>query len=149
MLFHRAQVAYTLLVKGLIRYWTRRGIIDKRKVLVRVSDFGSIWHMDDNANAVEDGIYLEDDFRLQAYQYMVKESYDQRIIRISKRMVSEQRDTTNFHVYFKCEQCDYLPHCIKSIDLGWKKHGYFRPFLRCLVKQNFPFVQRISSIWIR
>ena len=33
-------------------------------------------------------------------------------------MVLEHRDTTNFHVYFKCEQCDYLPHCIKSIDLG-------------------------------
>lgn len=123
MLFHRAQVAfYTLLVEGLIRYWTRRGIIDKRKVLVRVSNVGSIWHMDDNANAVEDGTYLEDDFRLQAYQYMVKEFMTNELLEFPKRMVSEHRDTTNFHVYFKCEQCDYLPHCIKSIDLSLEKN---------------------------
>ena len=123
MLFHRAQVAfYTLLVEGLIRYWTRRGIIDKRKVLVRVSNFGSIWHMDDNASAVEEGTYVEDDFRLKAYQYMVKEFMTNELLEFPKRMVSENRDTTNFHVYFKCEQCDYLPHCIKSIDLGLKEN---------------------------
>ena len=86
MLFHRAQVAfYTLLVEGLIRYWTRRGIIDKRKVLVRVSNFGSIWHMDDNANAVEDGTYLEDDFRLQSYQYMVKEFMTNELLEFPKK----------------------------------------------------------------
>ena len=45
MLFHRAQVAfYTLLVEGLIRYWTRRGIIDKERcwyVSITLAPFGT------------------------------------------------------------------------------------------------------------
>src|SRR5262249_41924277 len=25
-------------------------------------------------------------------------------------------DQTFFHIYFKCEQCAYLPHCVQAID---------------------------------
>jgi len=25
-------------------------------------------------------------------------------------------DETFFHLYFKCEQCDSIDHCLKSID---------------------------------
>ena len=117
MLFHKAQVAfYTLLIQGLIQYWTRKRMYDTKKVRIKVDVMGSIWHMDDNPNAVEEGSYARDDFEIQAYEHMVKDFMTHEMLQFAKRIVDEEQDTTKFHVYFKCEQCKFMPHCIKSID---------------------------------
>ena len=35
--------------------------------------------------------------------------------RLATLPVTPERDDTNFHLYFKCEQCRYLPHCSKAV----------------------------------
>ena len=116
MLFHRAQVAfYALLIEGLILNWTRRRLYDVKNVEIKIDAMGSIWHMDDSPDAVQTGAYVASDFRLKAYHHMVKQFCLNELVAMPKKKVVFE-DSTQFHLYYKCEQCEFLPECLSSIQ---------------------------------
>src|SRR5262249_1934814 len=54
-------------------------------------------------------------FRLKGYQAQVADFLRGPLARIARTSVTPVRDDTRFHLYFKCEQCDYLPHCEQTV----------------------------------
>ena len=59
--------------------------------------------------------------------------YDQRIASIE--LFPKNRTHPNY-VYFKCEQCDYMPHCSKAIDVSKKNKMDISAIAGMSVKQK-------------
>jgi hypothetical protein len=105
--FHKAQVAfYSLLLESLLQDLGVPG---------RVSEYGEIWCLPP-ASSGDDGLYQPDKFRLAPYQRLVVDFFQHEVRALSRKVVTAQSDTTFFHIYFKCEQCEYLRHCCNSIS---------------------------------
>lgn len=105
--FHKAQVAfYAELLEKLL--------VDLRVPGV-ISSQGEIWCIKEGTLA-DEGIHRSEVFDLQPYRRLVKDFFSRELLTISQKEVSHYRDDTFFHIYYKCEQCQYLPHCIKSIN---------------------------------
>lgn len=105
--FHKAQVAfYALLLQG---------ILADLGVAAEVDTQGAVWHIRPGSRLV-DGEIEEAAFPLRPYLRLVEEFLKRDAPRIATRRVFAGIDETFFHIYFKCEQCDYLIHCRRAID---------------------------------
>ncbi len=106
-LFHKIQVAYySLLLDAVLREAGLASAVDA---------VGEIWHFDPQASPGE-VLWQSTPFRLKGYQAQVADFLRGPLDRIAHTTVSPDRDDTRFHLYFKCEQCDYLSHCLRTVD---------------------------------
>lgn len=106
-MFHKTQVAfYVRLLETVLADIGAPGVVN--------SDTGYIWRFPDNGQAGGSD-YFPDPFKLEPYLRMVDDFFHATLPGISAKTVSPQKDDTFFHVYFKCEQCDYLEHCSKEV----------------------------------
>ena len=105
--FHKAQVAF---YSELLACVLKESGID-----AACSTRGEIWHIPSDGTA--DGHeYAVEEFDLEPYVRMVREFCQVVLPRIERSRVDRGRDETFFHIYFKCEQCDFLPHCESKIS---------------------------------
>lgn len=105
--FHKTQVAfYALLLEALLK---ERGLPGE------VSAEGQIWRIPDDGSAEGDEWEI-DRFSLEPYLRLVRDFCSNTLAEIAAKRVEPGRDETFFHVYFKCEQCSYLPHCGQAIS---------------------------------
>jgi predicted RecB family nuclease len=105
--FHKAQVAfYSLLLESLLQDLGAPG---------NLSEHGEIWCLPPGSTG-DDGSYQADKFRLAPYQRLVIDFFKHEVRALSKKVVTAESDTTFFHIYFKCEQCEYLRHCSSAIS---------------------------------
>lgn len=104
--FHKTQVAYYALLL--------RQIMSERRVEGRVSPYGEIWRVPDDGSA-EGAEHQVERFALAPYIRLVEAFVGRTLPTIAAKEVSPARDATFFHVYFKCEQCSYLTHCMGQI----------------------------------
>lgn len=105
--FHKTQVAYYAILLS--------QVLSERKIEGTVSPFGEIWRIPDDGDASGDA-YQIDSFPLAPYIRLVESFVGQTLPKIAAREVSPGTDETFFHLYFKCEQCAYLTHCLTAID---------------------------------
>lgn len=107
--FHKTQVAfYALLLRAVLSELGIAGIVDAQ---------GEIWCIPDDGDAEGDAWAIEE-FALAPYLRLVEDFCAVTLPAIAEKIVSPGRDETFFHVYFKCEQCAYLPHCIEAVGEG-------------------------------
>lgn len=104
--FHRAQVAFYARVL--------QGMLGDLGIDATVDPEGEIWHIQAGSRLV-DGLHDPAHFKLRPYLRLVDEFLRHDAPRIANTKVSG-RDETFFHIYFKCEQCDYLGHCRDEIE---------------------------------
>lgn len=104
-LFHKAQVAFYALVL--------RSTLAELGLQSAVAEEGEIWHLTNKTPGVS---YVPESFRLRSYEHLVLDFFRNKVPLLAKQQVSKERDSTFFHIYYKCEQCDYLAHCRKSIE---------------------------------
>jgi hypothetical protein len=105
--FHKTQVAfYARMLEA---------ILIEQKIAHQIDPVGSIWRIPDLGNA-ENGEWQEDDFALTPYLRLVDDFCERVLPKIAEKQVKPHIDETFFHIYFKCEQCAYLPHCSSAID---------------------------------
>jgi len=105
-LFHRAQVAfYSLILRGMLKELGVDGDL---------SEMGQVWRLAD-----EEGRYQgwkPEFFPLRNYESMVEDFFRREVPVFASRRVTPRQDQTRFHIYFKCEQCQFLTHCRKAIE---------------------------------
>jgi hypothetical protein len=105
--FHKAQVAfYARLLQGMLA---------DLGVDAKVDPNGEVWHIR-TGTMVAEGFAEPAVFPLKPYLGLVDEFLRRDVPRIASRTVAASFDDTFFHIYFKCEQCDYLSHCRKAIE---------------------------------
>lgn len=105
--FHKAQVAFYALLL--------RGTLADLGIDATVDATGAVWHIREGTRLAE-GLVEPANFPLKPYIRLVEEFLKRDAPRIAKRKVVANLDETFFHIYFKCEQCDYLIHCRKAIE---------------------------------
>ncbi len=107
--FHKTQVAwYALMLESLIVEHGLSAVVDPE---------AQIWHLPGPGapdHALTD--WTVTPFNLPSHRAAVLDWAHRRLPRLAARRVERGRDETEYHVYFKCEQCDFLPHCYKSIS---------------------------------
>jgi hypothetical protein len=105
--FHKVQVAfYALMLEGMLNHLGLPGRIDPTAYIWRLKD-------DDDGST---GVMQEDPFALASYIELVKDFFRRKAAFLAGVKVGPGEDETFFHLYFKCEQCAYLDHCVKSIS---------------------------------
>jgi predicted RecB family nuclease len=105
--FHKTQVAfYVLLLQQKLAELGAPG---------RIDSLGEIWHIPEDGSAESDAWQI-DEFALAPYLRLVEDFCRNTLPMIASKKVAPGRDETFFHVYFKCEQCAYLPHCIEAVS---------------------------------
>lgn len=104
--FHKTQVAFYALLL--------RAMLDELGVTATVEAEGEIWRIPDDGDA-EGDVAAEMKFVLKPYVRLVEDFCLTTLPAIASKVVIPGRDDTFFHVYFKCEQCSYLPHCIAAV----------------------------------
>jgi hypothetical protein len=105
--FHKTQVAYYALLL--------RAVLGERGIDGEVSPKGEIWRIADDGSA-EGADHHVEEFNLAPYVRLVEEFVKRTLPAIGAKEVSPRHDATFFHVYFKCEQCSYLTHCLGEIS---------------------------------
>lgn len=113
--FHKTQVAFYVLML--------RAILDEMGIPGRVDPVGEIWHIPSDGDAEGDRCQI-DEFSLAPYLRLVEDFCRTTLPSIASKVVAPGRDETFFHVYFKCEQCAFLPHCIEAV--GPSRAPYLR-----------------------
>jgi hypothetical protein len=104
--FHKAQVAfYSLLLQSTLADLRVPGTLSRT---------GQIWCLPPGSKG-EDGRVKAEEFRLEPYLRLVADFFGNDIPAIARSVVSRTWDDTFFHIYFKCEQCEYLRHCRQAI----------------------------------
>ncbi|NVJ15319.1 PD-(D/E)XK nuclease family protein [Myxococcus sp. AM010] len=103
--FHKAQVAFYSLML--------RCMLQERGLSGEMSLEGRIWHMPPAGQA---DLWVEQAFPARGYEAFVIDFFRRTVPRLRERHVERGRDDTFFHIYFKCEQCEYLPHCERAIS---------------------------------
>lgn len=104
--FHKAQVAYYAeLVDFLLR---------QEKSSLVLSTMGEVWHLPDRTDG--GALHEVERFDLAPYRRMVREFVERDTPRIFAPALADNPNASAFHIYFKCEECSYLPHCRKAID---------------------------------
>lgn len=105
--FQKAQVAYYALML--------RAVLEELGVSARIDPVGEIWRIPNDGTA-EDSLWTEDPFELGPYLRLVEEFCRRDLPLIAMAEIGPGRDETFFHLYFKCEQCEYLTHCRRSLE---------------------------------
>ncbi|MBB4116985.1 hypothetical protein FHT80_006366 [Rhizobium sp. BK226] len=106
--FHKTQVAFY--AKVLDEVLREMGLTD-----VRVSDHGEIWRIADKETA-QSGLHQAEIFALSPYRRLVDDFCANVLPGIAAKTLTRDIDETFFHIYFKCEQCDFLDHCRDEIS---------------------------------
>lgn len=104
--FHKTQVAFYVLLL--------REMLEELGVSATIDADGEIWRIPDDGDAEGDR-WNDEPFGLAPYLRLVQDFCATTLPSIASRQVAPGRDETFFHVYFKCEQCGYLPHCIAAV----------------------------------
>ncbi|MCT7376366.1 hypothetical protein [Chelativorans salis] len=104
--FHKTQVAFYVLLL--------RSMLAELGVVGMVEAMGEIWRIPDDGDAEGDACAVEA-FALKPYLRLVEDFCRTTLPAIAGKTVASGRDDTFFHVYFKCEQCAYLPHCFDAV----------------------------------
>lgn len=107
--FHKTQVAFY--VRVLEALLAEMGL----PVASSLDDHGEIWRIPDDGFASGEDWFVER-FALPPYLRLVDDFCVNILPGIAKKVVSPNYDETFFHLYFKCEQCDFIDHCLKSIS---------------------------------
>lgn len=107
--FHKTQVAFY--VRVLEALLSEMGL----SAQARLDDHGEIWRIPDRGFATGEDHQIER-FALAPYLRMVDDFCANILPTIAKKVVAPNYDETFFHLYFKCEQCDFIDHCRKSIS---------------------------------
>ena len=104
--FHKAQVAfYALLLEAKLKELGHTASI---------SPIGEIWRFPD-LGKLDGQSWTVEAFELDPYRRQVISFCEKSLPDILASTVSETKDDTFFHVYFKCEQCKFLPHCLRAV----------------------------------
>lgn len=104
--FHKTQVAFYAMLL--------RAMLAELCVDATVEPMGEIWRIPDDGDAEGDR-WTPEEFALKPYLRLVEDFCQTTLPAIAGKVVAQGRDETFFHVYFKCEQCSYLPHCIEAV----------------------------------
>lgn len=112
--FHKTQVAFYVLLL--------RAMLAELGVAATVEPMGEIWHIPSDGSAEGDSAAI-DSFQLAPYLRLVEDFCRSTLPGIASKTVVAGRDETFFHVYFKCEQCAYLPHCIEAVGPDRPPHS--------------------------
>ncbi|WP_395857066.1 PD-(D/E)XK nuclease family protein [Cystobacter fuscus] len=105
--FHKVQVAWYA--------WMLRGVLESSGVNAVVDDIAAIWHRPPTPRA--DGRPWEEaPFLLRNYEPLILDWVQHELRQAVTRRVERGHDDTRFHIYFKCEQCQFLTHCQKTIS---------------------------------
>lgn len=106
--FHKTQVAFYVRLLELM--------LKDHEVDAVMDDHGEVWRIPDDGTA-EGADFHRDRFLLAPYLRMVDKFCREQVGEIAAKPVAPGPggDKTFFHVYFKCEQCKYLPHCQQAI----------------------------------
>jgi len=105
--FHMTQVAFYCRLL--------RAMLDDLGAPGRINDSGEIWVIHEDSSPA-DGIWQPHIFPLGPYLRLVDDFFKNEVPEILAQAIEADRDESFFHLYFKCEQCEYLRHCRKSID---------------------------------
>jgi hypothetical protein len=106
--FHKTQVAfYVRLLQAMIGEVGAAGAVNEQT--------GFIWRIPDDGDG-ESSAYYPEPFDLKPYLRLVDDFCEVTLPKIASKTVLPGQDETFFHVYFKCEQCDYLDHCHSAVD---------------------------------
>jgi len=103
-LFHRAQVAYYALLLD--------AFLQVHGIAGSVLPDGEVWHLDPKGGQE----VKKARFRLAGYIAQVEEVLRNVAPRVAGTRLEPGHDDTRFHLYFKCEQCHFLPHCKRAVD---------------------------------
>lgn len=104
--FHKAQLAfYSLLLEELLRLSGLPYVVDP---------VGEILHFPE-PGATE--LWGTTEVRLSGYREQVVDFLGRILPRIVSARLEQGRDETRFHLTYKCEQCDFLPHCGESVTI--------------------------------
>jgi hypothetical protein len=106
--FHKTQVAFYAWI--LEEYLKELG-----EDISQIDDHGEIWRIPDKGT-IDGSEYQVDRFPLRPYARLVKDFCQTQLPMIAAKKVVNEFDETFFHLYFKCEQCAYLEHCLGAID---------------------------------
>lgn len=105
--FHKAQVAwYALLLETKLQ---------ELGVHPNISSVGEIWRFPDTG-PLDGQTWGVERFDLDPYKRQVIAFCEHNLPEILGSKVTKQEDETFFHIYFKCEQCKFLPHCLQAIE---------------------------------
>ena len=108
-LYHRIQIAYyAILFEEALKSQQIEGVLSEK---------GEVWFFSETQ---EEGSWQQQTFRLRPYINQVRDFFSRTLSDIT---VPALKDSP-FHVYFKCEQCEFLSHCTQSIsdELGVGQH---------------------------
>jgi hypothetical protein len=110
--FHKTQVAFYARVL--------EALLAELRIDADVHPVGEIWRIPDGGTAEGDAHHPEP-FRLGPYLRLVDDFCSNLLPQIASRAVepgegAPRRDDTFFHLYFKCEQCKFLEHCMGAIS---------------------------------
>lgn len=105
--FHKTQVAfYVRTLEALLLELGQSADLDL---------YGEIWRIPDGGSADGDAHQVER-FELAPYLRLVDEFCANQLPQMAAKRVEAGVDETFFHLYFKCEQCAFLEHCLTSIS---------------------------------
>lgn len=104
--FHKVQVAWYA--------WMLRAMLDEHGISAELDATGEIWHRPGPTDP-QDRLWVTTEFPLRSYMAVVRDWTSRELHEAATRTVSAERDDTRFHVYFKCEQCEFLTHCHRAI----------------------------------
>lgn len=112
--FHRAQVAFYAI---LMQYILPELNIDA-STKVALSSKAEIWHL------AEGKAYARAEFEMAGYIALVEDFLRRDLPRLLRHKIGHKEDTTQnrHHIYYKCEPCSYLPHCIKGVAPNLPAH---------------------------
>lgn len=104
--FHKTQVAFYVRVL--------EALLQELGQAAELAPMAEIWRIPDGGSADGDAHHVEE-FALAPYLRLVDEFCTRQLPQIASRQVDPGRDETFFHLYFKCEQCAFLEHCLGAI----------------------------------
>ncbi len=146
--FHKTQVAfYGLVLEELL---AELGATNHRRV--RLDPFGEVWRIPDDGTAEGDAKQIER-FALLPYRRLVNEFCGEILPKIAAKPLGPHPNEPFFHIYFKCEQCEYLGHCARAIspDLPPEQRdvsavpGLTHEGKRALLRMKMPAVSNLAA----
>ncbi|GAB6062563.1 hypothetical protein [Deferrisoma palaeochoriense] len=104
--FHKMQVAWYA--------WMLGSTLRHHGIDAEVDETGEIWH----CTAPGGGAYAweRSEFPLASYMSLLADWARRDLPNAAACRVDRDFDNTFFHIYFKCEQCRFLPHCRRAIE---------------------------------
>lgn len=106
--FHKMQVAWYA--------WMLRGVAEANQLDLAIDETAEIWHQPPPGRETSELCWAQSEFRLAAYEAIVRDWCSADLPRAAKKELGSGPDRSSFHLYFKCEQCEYADHCLKAVS---------------------------------